>query len=158
MGKVILVGVDGSEGSRRALHWALGEARLRGTNVHVITTWPAREPAGSPPVEPEEARRRADDMQRHLVDTVLRQFTDPPRVSYELVQGDPVEVLLQASGDADLLVIGSHSTASMRHAMLGSVSEACARLAGCPVVVLPVPDPTPEPDRLPAAAQRPTDH
>jgi len=58
-------------------------------------------------------------------------------VSSQVVHGDPVEALLRTSSRADLLVVGSHSTSAVLHVMLGSVSEACARMAECPVVVLP---------------------
>jgi len=142
---VIVVGIDGSEGSRRALRWALEEARLRGTIVEGVTVWPAR---GTDPnitgQQAEHARRHADEMQRHVIDGVLREFDAPPTVSYQVVHGDVIEVLLRMSTDASLLVIGSHGTSSVRHGALGSVSEALARLADCPVVVLPVPVAAPQ--------------
>ena len=37
--RMIVVGVDGSEGSLHALRWALGEARLRNEAVEVIHGW-----------------------------------------------------------------------------------------------------------------------
>jgi nucleotide-binding universal stress UspA family protein len=135
---VIVVGVDGSEGSRRALRWAVDEARLRGCAVQAVTTWPPRgTPSDLTADQADEHRRSADETLRHVVDGVLRGDEAPPALSYEVVRGDPVEVLLHLSSRATLLVVGSHGTTSLRHAMLGSVSEACARMANCPVVVLP---------------------
>lgn len=84
-----------------------------------------------------QARQRADETARHVVDGVLREADDPPPVSYELVHGDAVEVLVQLSQRAQLLVVGTHGVSSIRHAALGSVSEACAMQAACPVVVVP---------------------
>ncbi|MGH3477387.1 MAG: universal stress protein [Nocardioidaceae bacterium] len=142
---VIVVGIDGSDGSRRALRWAIDEARQRKCAVEAVTAWPARG-ADTELTEDQaaEARRQADESERHVVDTVLRTIDDAPPISYETVHGDAVEVLVHLSTRAQLLVVGSHGTSSLRHAGIGSVSEACARLAACPVVVLPAPAP-PEP-------------
>jgi nucleotide-binding universal stress UspA family protein len=135
---VIAVGVDGSDGSRRALRWAIDEARRRRRVVEVVTAWPPRGTGDDlDETEATEARQQADQAGRHVVDAVLRETDDPPQVSYELVHGDAVEVLVQLSQRAELLVVGSHGVSSIRHAALGSVSEACARQAACPVVVLP---------------------
>ena len=84
-----------------------------------------------------QARQRADETARHVVDGVLREVDDPPPLSYELVRGDAVEVLVQLSQGAQLLVVGTHGVSSIRHAALGSVSEACAMQSACPVVVVP---------------------
>ncbi len=141
---VIAVGIDGSEGSRRALRWAVDEARRRRCAVEAVTAWPPH--GGETDLTEEQAsevRRRADEAQRHVVDSVLREVRDIPPVSYEVVRGDAVEVLVRLSERVQLLVIGSHGTATIRHAALGSISEACAMQAACPVVVLPAP-PAPE--------------
>lgn len=125
---MIVVGVDGSEGSRRALRWALAEAALRVTPVEVVSAW-----TGTP--------EQAEELQRHVVDGVRREFERPPATSCEIVHGEAVDVLVRASASADLLVVGNHSITSLRHAGKPSVSEACARLAECPCVVVPAPRP-----------------
>jgi nucleotide-binding universal stress UspA family protein len=141
--EVIVVGVDGSEGSRRALRWALDEAGRRRCAVEAVAAWPSRDAEAVfgelSDARVEEERRTADETLRHVVDTEVRRHESPPPVSFELVHGDAVDVLLRMSSRADLLVVGSHGTSSMIHAALGSVSEACSRLAECPVVVLPSP-------------------
>ena len=138
-GAVIVVGVDGSDGSRRALRWALHEAALRGSTVQAVTVWPGRDAvARMEQLDAAEAQREATDLQQRVVGEVLAELPRPPVLSYEVVHGDPVEVLLLASASAELLVVGSHNTSSISHVMLGSVSEACARMAECPVVVLPM--------------------
>jgi nucleotide-binding universal stress UspA family protein len=135
---VIAVGIDGSDGSRRALRWAVDEARLRRCAVVAATVWPPRgtatplDEAGAA-----DARRGAGEAQRHVIDSVLRDIDHAPPVSYELLHGDAVEVLVHLSSRAQLLIVGAHGTASLRHAALGSVSEACASQAACPVVVVP---------------------
>lgn len=139
---VIVVGVNGSDGSRRALRWALKEADLRKTAVEVITAWPTRDlVATMVDLDAAEAQRVATTTQRTVIDEELAEFPEPPVVSYQVVHGDPVGVLVLASSNAGLLVIGSHNTSSLMHVVLGSVSEACARMAECPVVVLPMGSP-----------------
>lgn len=129
---VILVGIDGSQRSREALQWALAEARLRDCGVEAVT-------ACSDGADP-AAFTRADETLRQVIDEVLREEQEPlPVLSSEVVVGRPEEVLVHASRHADLLVVGSHSTQTIRHVALGSVSEYAARMASCPVVVIPAP-------------------
>ena len=136
---LIIVGVDGSEGSRRALRWGLAEARLRGHALEVITAWPSRDlVAKAQLLDANETQQVAAATQQRVIDEELSDFPNPPSVSYQVVHGDPVEALLTASSSAELLVVGSHNTSTISHVMLGSVSEACARMAECPVVVLPM--------------------
>src|SRR5262245_66598796 len=102
---VIVVGIDGCDGSRRAMRWAVDEALQRGCAVEAVTAWPARQVDSAEPTEtgPTEtgptdtgptdtgltdaeaadARRQADEKQRHVVDSVLRPLHDAPPVSYE---------------------------------------------------------------------------
>jgi nucleotide-binding universal stress UspA family protein len=51
------------------------------------------------------------------------------------VAGDPREVLIDLSGDAHLLVVGSRGRGPLRGVLLGSVSAAVSAQAACPVVV-----------------------
>ncbi|MDX6296718.1 MAG: hypothetical protein QOI51_575 [Nocardioidaceae bacterium] len=136
--EIIAIGIDGSEGSHRALRWGLREARLRDCAVEAVIAYPAHDAAAdhSSP-QGTDAHQRADEVLRHVVSTVIRDFADPPAISCEVVRGDPIDVLLQVSGRVDLLVVGSHGISGLRHSALGSVSEACALLADCPSVVVP---------------------
>jgi nucleotide-binding universal stress UspA family protein len=138
---MIAVGVDGSDGSRHALRWALAEGALRGVAVETVTAWPTRDEVFGQPVEAERAMLTAQDIADRLVHEELGHLADPPVVTSHVVHGDPVEALLNLSARAELLVVGSHETSSVRHVMLGSVSEACSRMADCPVVVLPMGSP-----------------
>ncbi len=161
---VIVVGIDGSDGSRRAMRWAVDEALQRKCVVEAVTAWPARrgddtELTGDADLTDDQAaaaHRQADESQRHLVDSVLRTLDDAPPISYETIRGDVVEVLVHLSARAQLLVVGSHGTSTLRHAGLGSVSEGCARLAACPVVVVP-PSVPPEPQTDEVSVRRPRD-
>jgi nucleotide-binding universal stress UspA family protein len=59
-----------------------------------------------------------------------------------VAEGDPTESLLEASKDADLLVVGIRGRSPFAGLMLGSVSQACAAYASCPVVMVKVSDET----------------
>lgn len=120
------------------MRWALNEAALRGAIVEIVTAWPTRDQVFTQPHEAERDMLTAHHIQERLVREELGCLADQPVVSSEVVHGDPIEVLLNLSSRAELLVVGSHETSSLRHAMLGSVSEASSRMADCPVVVLPM--------------------
>lgn len=150
---VIVVGIDGSEGSRRALRWALTEASLRRNTVEVVTAWPTSDlVAKMEYLDAAETQQAAVATQHRVIDEELKNVSNPPMLSYQVVHGDPVEALLLASSHAELLVVGGHSSSSIGHVMLGSVSEACARMAECPVVVLPMGTPVKHPSEVATTA------
>jgi nucleotide-binding universal stress UspA family protein len=138
---LIVVGVDGSEGGRRALDWAATEAASRGGAVQAVTAWSwdgieyGPIAASSPGEATEQARQLLD---RELAALAERRGSGFP-VAAEVIEGRPADVLAAAGRAADLLVLGSHGHSRVRHTVLGSVSEDCIRKAACPVVVIPVP-------------------
>ncbi|MGZ5398414.1 MAG: universal stress protein [Nocardioides sp.] len=139
----IIVGVDGSDHADRAVVWAAEQADrerrplvvmhgLRGT-MPLEVDWFG--PAGGAPVGLERAR---SDLAQVVLDeavrlaTSLRPGTDVRPV---LARDDPREMLIAASRDAHLVVVGSHGRSIWRSVALGSVSSAVSRHATCPVVV-----------------------
>jgi nucleotide-binding universal stress UspA family protein len=124
--EVIVVGVDGSDGGRRALSFALREARLRHCAVEAV-----RIARTADDVAPSDYELWAD------IVAMRQQMPDAPGVTLRVFVGDPAEILIERSQTAALLVVGSHGTSSLIHSAMGSVSNACAQLAHCPVVVLP---------------------
>lgn len=117
----IVVGVDGSAPSRRALEWAVEEALLRGGEVHAVTAW-AFPPVTvgmeglihDPDLFPQAARRLQDE-------TLKRVDSKGVPISGEVDQGSAAAVLLRAAEDADLLVVGSRG--------LGGVYRVAARIS-----------------------------
>lgn len=130
--RVIVVGVDGSAGSLRAMRWAIGEACLRGCAIEAVTVWRTGSYGAG-------TRQAAEQIQARVVREACPDLTTGPPICEEIETGSPEEVLVTRSQRAGLLVIGSHGVSSMRHAALGSTSEYCSRMAACPVVVLPMP-------------------
>ena len=132
----IVVGVDGSEGGRRALRWAIGEAAARGGTVQAINAW--RWDAEDRPLDRNDDQVEAEKLLLHEIGSVPNRVGIS--VASEAVEGRPADVLTAAARDADLLVLGSHGHSRVWHTVLGSVTEECVRYANCPVVVLPVGD------------------
>lgn len=140
----VVVGVDGSEGSQRALEWAVREVQARGGSVQAVMAyeWPGTEAALLAGHGDDVQRAHVEDTLSHAVEEVRRAYKDVP-VAAEVLQGDPAHKLAEASKDADMLVVGSHGHSRLHHAVLGSVSEGCVRLAHCPIVVVPAPHAVP---------------
>ena len=135
----IVVGVDGSQASLRALSWAVAEADRRGATVQAVTAWQCTQPDLGADLRAEHeklARLSLDD-----AITVARRGRPDVTVAAEAVAGPAADVLTRAAANADLLVLGSHGHGRLFHAVLGSVAEQCIRAAVCPVVVVPVPQP-----------------
>ena len=136
----IVVGVDGSEGSRRALTWAVREAAVRSGTVQAVTAW-RWDGVDMPPhaaTHPEQEREHARQILAREIEEIPESIRVGVTIAAEVVEGRAAEVLTTAAKDANLLVLGSHGHSRVWHTVLGSVSEECVRKSTCPVVVLPV--------------------
>lgn len=141
----ILVGVDGSEGSRRALAWAVDEAALRGASVEALSVW--RDPYGGEMSLEYDMEHFRDDRQvlveqaqGQLAAIAAEAVAHHPglEVVPVLLQGDdPARILCERSADADLLVVGSRGHGGFIRLLLGSVGTTCAHHSKCPVAVIP---------------------
>jgi nucleotide-binding universal stress UspA family protein len=138
--KTIVVGVDGSPGSRKALTWAAAEAAVHQAELVVVNVWEhtLMPPAGSVSVSerfvPDSSQRTADDLIQVIKDEL---GDDPPvLVRPEVRQGRPAKVLIEESAHADLLVVGKRGHGGFVGLVLGSVSQHVAAYAKCPVTVV----------------------
>ena len=135
----IVVGVDGSKASRRALGWAVEQARASGATVEVVHAWttpdmgtdPLARALGDPSKLEEQARREL----QLVVDEADESGLVSP-IEHTLVHDDPARALLDAATGADMLVVGSRGLGG-GEAGLGSVSHGVIGDAPCPVVVVP---------------------
>lgn len=141
----IVVGVDGSPESLQALRWALAEAKLRKTTVRAVHAWQyprtmvISDPfLGGPEVDPLliEPSELEGAVEGRLAELVRGVASEPDAVEQRVVQGNPAESLVEASKDAELLVVGSRGRGGFSGLLLGSVSQACAHHAHCPVVIV----------------------
>jgi nucleotide-binding universal stress UspA family protein len=131
----VVVGVDGSEGSKDALRWAAGQAQLTGAPLDVLMSWemptvPYGVWAGY------DFGRDARETVGQMVDEVLG-ATRGLSVRVTVVEGKPGPVLLTASEGAALLVVGGRGNGPLAALLLGSVSRYCVTHARCPLVVVP---------------------
>ena len=139
----IIVGVDGSGHSRRALEWAVSEAATRHAPLTVITVqqavagyWGGPVPYAGDSGLTGQARKEVQKM----TDDVLDEFdagSRPPSVTVQAVSGLPAEVLLAAAQDADMLIVGARGAGGFKRLLLGSVGTHVTHHAHCPVVVIP---------------------
>jgi nucleotide-binding universal stress UspA family protein len=136
----VVVGVDGSEGSRRALRWALDEASLRGATLEVIHAY---EPANlaalegaTSSVRAEEIVSGANEAAQALVDDMVQGIDRVETVGRAIQSDSPAKTLVEHSKDADMLVVSSRGLGSFKSLILGSVSQQCAHYAECPVVII----------------------
>lgn len=137
----IVVGVDGSDGSLKALRFALEEARLHQSELKAVAAWfipPAVYGAGwaAAPIDLDGYRKVAEDsLEKCLTD--VGAAGSGVSVTSLVREGQPADVLCEEARDADLLVVGSRGRGGFRGLLLGSVSQQCAHHARCPVVIVP---------------------
>ena len=135
-GGSIVVGVDGTEVSRRAVAWAGAFADAFGADVLCLTAWHNAMMWGDvvPKLDSEAAARRV------VEEAVAAGRVEYPEVHFstQVVGRSAADALVEASRGARLLVVGSRSQGRFKAILVGgSVATHCARRAGCPVTVVP---------------------
>ncbi len=137
----VVVGLDGSAGSRAALSFALRTAAARGTTL--IALWCRHIPAGEGSTHDRQpAGGPASPAQRQhgqLEDWLTRGRAEHSDVQVEFVVVDerPAPALLRWSGSAQLVVVGSRGHHRLTEMVLGSTSQALIARSATPVVVVP---------------------
>ena len=137
---MIVVGVDGSGSSSEAIRWAAEEARIRGSRVEAVYAWQSPLVTGLlyiPPdlLDPDALEGHA----REIVEAAVTEAGDLPdgvEIESRAVEGVPTKVLIDASRDAELLVLGSRGHGGFHGLLLGSVGQQCVQHAVCPVVIV----------------------
>lgn len=144
----IVVGVDGSPASASALDHAVLEARATDRPLRVVHGWTTPVWMGGIPGFGYNVLATRDDSARHAAQVLDQQLealrTRLPesadvKVLHETLEGDAKRVLVEASQDAGLLVVGGHGDGLVRGALLGSVTNHVLHHATCPVMVVPDP-------------------
>lgn len=150
VGDTIVVGIDGSPGSERALDWAISESQRSDRPLSIIHVWHWRNDAVASPMSLVGAvdSRKAG---RALLDRAAKHARNHGvATSVRLLEGSPSSQLTRAAKDSAMLVVGSHGFRSLTTILLGSVSRSCLQHAQSPVVVIPPDAPVPAPDHLSA--------
>lgn len=134
MGKIV-VGVDGSEHSVAALQWAIDEAKLRDAEVVALCTWEfphALDPVTMFTIEPDPFKADAEATLERSIAAIER---GPVLVIPEVMEGSAALRLVEASREADLVVVGSRGRGGFVGLLLGSVSQHVTAHGRCPVLV-----------------------
>lgn len=136
----VVVGVDDSEDSLRAVEWAAGEAERRRRPLQILHAfiWPLLgAPLGpAPGAPPEGGLRHAAERVLATALTRARAVAPEVEVTTGLPEIEPIAALLHHSHQAELLVVGSRGLGEVGGLLLGSVGARLGSEAACPVVVV----------------------
>lgn len=133
----IVVGVDGSPASAKALAWAANQARLTGSHLRPVTTWSYPKSFGVP-VGVAEGYRPDQDAETVQKDALAAAGSalDGIEVDGRIIEGDAALSILEQAKNASLIVIGSRGHREIAGLLLGSVSEYLVTHSQVPVVVV----------------------
>lgn len=137
MGRIV-VGVDGSEGSKRAVEWGAREARLHGARLELVHVYEApfvHEPLGGAE-DVELIMGRAEEMAQRTLASVAAQVEGVPVQTIPLLDSSPAHALVEHSRGADMLVVSARGLGPFRRLVLGSVSTQFAHHAEVPLVII----------------------
>lgn len=134
----VVVGVDGSEGSKIALRWAVEEARVRGARLRAVMAWSyLDQPAGE--FDPGFGKDKVVARLREVVDEVVGELgpeAEGVEIDQVAVCDLPARALLDAADGAAMLVVGSRGMGGFKGLLLGSVSQQLTHHAQCPVTIV----------------------
>jgi nucleotide-binding universal stress UspA family protein len=156
----IVVGVDGSEHGAAALRWAAREAELRGGGLGALTAvlvWDLfnqRHADGTQRFDPDYDETQADAALLATLEATLGTEAAAPVVR-KAVCDIAAQGLIEASKDADLLVVGARGLGGFRGLLLGSVSQQVLYHAHAPVAIVRSAGESPyDPDATPGGTAR----
>jgi nucleotide-binding universal stress UspA family protein len=136
---MIVVGIDGSAGSKAALRFAAQESDLRKTTLKVVSAWHL--PTGLYTAST-YVNLDLDALEKDAAGVADQQLVEvlgadrASAVDVVIRQGNAAEALLDESQEAEMLVVGSRGHGGFAGLLLGSISQQCAAHATCPVVVV----------------------
>ncbi|OXT02189.1 universal stress protein UspA [Notoacmeibacter marinus] len=145
MFKTILVAVDGSDGSLKALEMAAGMQKICGSELLILTVFRHHSllEASMSMVRPEDPQNLDDTMRGHAKDIAEEAKKVATELGAGMVRGfvkagQPARTIVKFGEDrkADLIVVGSRGLGDVEGFLLGSVSHKVTSLATCPVMVV----------------------
>lgn len=132
----VLVGVDGSGPSHKALLWAASEAGMRASELVILHAWefPGL-PYGAYPTEAEDLESGAKAILSEAEELVKRHF---PALSCSVVlaEGNAAAAIRELQDTVDLVVIGSHGHGALSSLVLGSLSTQLGHNCTAPLVIV----------------------
>jgi nucleotide-binding universal stress UspA family protein len=137
--KPVVVGVDGSEQSLRAVEWAALEARRHSVPLRIVS---APEPVPrmhAPSTAPEDVACALRGMAARALDAAITRSEEVAPglpLTTGLLFGPPTLAVAESGADASMLVLGARGAGGFAAMLLGSVSRYVASRAPCPVIVV----------------------
>lgn len=132
----VVAGVDFSPGSQLALDFAFEQAAGRGVNLHLVRAWMPPNSRWNPPgFDPEELTVA----ERVALDELLSRWQakhPEVKVTTEVVADSPARCLIDATRNAQLVVVGSRGRGGFLGLLLGSVSQQLLHHSHCPVAIV----------------------
>jgi nucleotide-binding universal stress UspA family protein len=134
----IVVGVDGSEPSIRALRWAARQAGLTGDALEAVISWEYPAAGWATMVAAIPADFDPQALAAQVLDETLEQTLgdEAAAVTRTVLIGNPAQALMDRSDGASLLVVGDRGYSGFKATLLGSVGLHLTQHAPCPVVVV----------------------
>ena len=137
---LIVVGVDGSPSSIKALEWGIGQAALTGATVEAVTAWHFPNSFGAPLPDSGDYPATAAEILDKAIATARNTCTGPGEadvtVNGYVAEGPATGILLNRAQHARLLVVGNRGHNGLSEALLGSVSQYLVHHAHSPVVII----------------------
>jgi nucleotide-binding universal stress UspA family protein len=136
----VVVEVDGSALSAEAIGFAFAEAAQRGTALVAVHAWLYPTPIGPGEIvplgyDPEKLRAEEERVLAEALAGWSERYPQVP-VRQRLVAGAPARVLVEASTDAQLTVVGAHGRGTLGGLLLGSVSHALLHYSRSPLAIV----------------------
>jgi nucleotide-binding universal stress UspA family protein len=137
----ILVPVDFSPCSRKALQYAVALARQFRAHLTLLHVIPTNYFVGSEfgPIDfPMPEKELREGAERELAAIAAREVGASVPAATAVCQGQPVQEIVRFAreGDLDLILLSTHGRTGLKHVLMGSVTENVVRYAPCPVLVV----------------------
>jgi nucleotide-binding universal stress UspA family protein len=135
----VVVGVDGSSGAERALHWAADEAHRRGLTLELVNVWhPPLMVVGlgaAPPIV--DLEKLAEEASHQILEDAAAAVRSSGLVlRTHTVEGRAANELVRFAAGADQLVVGERGHSAVRRLLVGSISSAVVHHATVPTTVV----------------------
>ena len=137
MFRKILVAIDGSQQSKAALRLAADLAQRYGASLCLLHAFPhVSDLLGTPQYEHLLEARSAIGQQ--ILESTRAQVTKDIPVETQLIEGPAASAILRVAVEdaCDMIVMGSRGHGQLAGMLLGSVSNAVAQRANCPVLIV----------------------
>lgn len=137
---IVVVAVDGSDASKQAVRWAANTANKRGIPLRLASSYTMPQFLYAEGMVPPQ--ELFDDLQAESLEKIdearalAHEVAPEIKIGHTIAEGSPIDMLLEMSKSATMIVMGSRGLGGLSGMVLGSVSGAVVSHASCPVVVV----------------------